>query len=192
MTLSEFQEWTGYFNLRVESNRDLLFPKELTKIMSVFPKNTGKLFAFSTSLVDWLPRNIERAMYLSSWETYPPDQMVIMKKFRLGCGESRNVIDAPAHLFESQPIGNRYDMDEPARLGENRIVQESAEMAGLIFLAITFQWQGYILAKNCLDHIYLGDEFIVFHSDDSEKLKVTHELLAAYKLKVIQDAKAAW
>jgi hypothetical protein len=192
LTLSEFQRWAGSFNVRIDGDRNLLFPEKLTQIMSVLPQKASALFAFSISLVDWLPPNIEHALYLSNWETYPPDQMVIIEKLRLGCGETRHVIDAPAHLFEGLPVGNRYEIDEPARLIDNQTIQESATMAGLIFLALTFSWQGYLLAKNCNDHIYLGDEFMVFYSDSDEKIRVTHELLAAFKLKVIQNAKEAW
>jgi hypothetical protein len=192
LTLSEFQGWAGSFDVCVDGNRNLLFPKELTQVMSVLPQSASQLFAFSTSLLSWLPPNVERALYLSNWETYPPDQMVVIKKLRLGCGEARHVIDAPVHLFEGLPVGNRYEIDEPARLIDNQTIQESAAMAGLIFLAMTFSWQGYILAKNCNDHVYLGDEFIAFKSDDHEKLRAAHKLLAAFKLKVIQDAKEAW
>jgi hypothetical protein len=183
LTPPEFQEWASSFNVRVESNRNLVFAKEFAKVMSGLPEKASSLFAFSTALVEWLPPNIERAFYLSDWPLYTPEQMIVFNKLRLVCGESRHLIDAPAHLFDGRSLLDRYDTDDIPRLTADPVLQECTVMAGLIFLAMTFQWQGYILAKDDSAHVYLGDEFIVFFTNGDERLGHTRELLNRFKLK---------
>ncbi len=183
LTPPKFREWVGSLNAHVESNRNIVFAKKFANIMSGLPQQASSLFAFSTALIEWLPPNIERAFYLSDWPLYTPEQMIVFNQLRSFCGESRHLIDAPAHLFDGRSLPDGYDIEDIPRLTADPVLQECAVMAGLIFLALTFQWQGYILAKDDSGHVYLGDEFIAFFASGDERLEQTRELLTRFKLK---------
>ena len=174
LTYDESQKWLASMGVRIDENRNLWFSKEQEKIMSTMPKRALTLNFFSARLTDWLPVDFSRMLWLSSWETYPPDQFILFGKTRLGCGESRTPIEAPGHLFESSTE------------------EEKAIMTGLIFLIMAFNWEGYIVAKNHNDYIYLGDEHIVFSSADGNKMAEASKLITDHKLEIIKDVKEAW
>ena len=57
---------------------------------------------------------------------------------------------------------------------------------------MAFNWEGYIVAQNHKDYIYLGDEHIVFSGANSEKTEEVSKLINDYKLEIIKDIKDAW
>jgi hypothetical protein len=174
LTYDESQKWLGSMGVRIDGNRNLLLPIRPENVMTTMPKRALALSSFSTRLTDWFPADCGRLLWLSSWETYPPDQFIIFGKIRLGCGESRTPIEAPGHLFESSTE------------------EGNAVMAGLIFLITAFNWEAYIVAANHNDYIFLGDEHIVFSSANKTKMEEASKLISDYKLEVITDIKNAW
>jgi hypothetical protein len=184
LTLHEFDQWGTTFGFCVEHPRNLQFAKELKQVTCSPPPEPDRLFGFATRLVEWLPQNVERVFYLSDWPLYTPEEMIFFMKIRMASGESRDPMDSPAHWFDGQSVPDRYESDDIPSLTANPVLQECAVMAGLIFLALTFQWQGYIIAKDCSDHIYLGDASITFFQDNAEEAANTRKLLSDFNLKV--------
>ena len=174
LTYEETRIWLDSFSVKIGEHRHLSFASFQNRLMVTLPREAHRLQSLSSCLNDWLPNNHSRLLWLSNWETDPPEQIVLFEKVRLGCGESRHVIDAPAHLFEAP------------------ILQERVVLSGLVFLILALNWEGYLVADSCNDHVYLGDECLSFFSADDKKLKVATDMVQSFGLKVITDIKEAW
>ncbi len=136
-----------------------------------------RVASLATQLVDWLPNACERMLWLGSWETYPPDQTILFETVRRGCGESRHIIDAPGHLFQS----SAYDRnDYETRTAEDH--KENALMWGLLLLMITLDWDGYLVTPNG-DCVSLGDTSIAIFSEDDAKIDEAYKIAARFNLK---------
>ena len=70
--------------------------------------------------------------------------------------------------------------------------QENAVLAGLMFLIMTFNWEGYLVPQNRDEFVYLGDEHIVFSSADAGKMKDVEGFVSTFHLEVINDIREAW
>lgn len=173
LSSEESRDWLASTNVQIDGNNNLLLPKRPGEIMATMPKRVDNLIYFSARLTDWFPNSFSRIIWLSDWQTFP-FQLIPFEKIRLGCGETRPLVDAPGHLFEG-----------PAE-------EESAIMAGLIFLVMAYNWSAYVVVKNCMDYVYLGDEYIIFSSADKKKMEEASKLINDYKLEVITDIKNAW
>jgi hypothetical protein len=173
LTSDESQGWLTLMDVQIDGNRNLLLPIRPENVMTTMPSRIDNLNFFSARLVDWMPNDGRRLVWLSDWNTFP-NQYIPFLKFRLGCGEARPPIEAPGHLFE---ISNE---------------EEDAIMAGILFFVMAFNWAAYIVSENRKDYIYLGDEHIVFSGADADRTRMAHELINDYKLKVIKDIREAW
>ena len=174
LTYAEAKDWLASIDVNIDGNRNLLLPIRPENIMTTIPKRSNALNSFAARLTDWLPCDFERMIWLSSWETHPPEPFILFGKIRLGCGESRTPIEAPAHLFESSGV------------------EENAILTGLMFFILAFNWEGYVVAKNHKDYIYLGDEHLVFSSPDGKKMENVSKLISDFKLEIIKDVREAW
>ena len=132
---------------------------------------------FFSSIVDWLPNGCSRMLWLYKWLTYPPDQIVVFENLRRGCGESRHIIDAPGHLFESSKYRNyesKTDCD----------IQEDSVLAAMALLMVSFDWEGYIITDRSDAHILIGDEYLEFFSLDHDKIQQIEKIANSYDLKM--------
>ncbi len=160
MAYGDCKEWLDMAGIEVSKNRSLLYENPQDKPVSIIiadlPKVALQLGSFSSSLVRWLPNNFTRMLWLDDWNTYPAYKMATFKKIRQAYHEARDIIDAPGHLFEP------FDGDDDAFYEH----EESGVLCGLVFMVLSFDWRGYIISKDCADHIILADETVVFYSDN--------------------------
>jgi hypothetical protein len=174
LTFEESQNWFSSSGVRIDENRNLRFRREHERIMTTMPKGASALSHLSTRLADWIAGDAGRILWLSNWETYPAERLIQFETMRLGCGEPRHIIDSPGHLFEQSTE------------------QENAVLAGLIFLIMTFNWEGYIVPQNQDEFVYLGDEYIVFSSGTTAKFKEVTDIVSTFHLKLIEEVMEAW
>jgi hypothetical protein len=113
-------------------------------------------------------------LWVSNWETEPPEPLVLFEKVRAGCGERRTLIDAPGHLFEASDL------------------HDGAVLTGLSLLVFAFGWEGYIVSEQQSEFVFFGDEHIVFSSVDANKMNEIPDLLKSFDLKIIQKVQEAW
>src|SRR6266436_7441253 len=174
LTYSESQAWFAAIGVKIVNYRNISFPQSATKRRCIFLPNleldASRVTSLSTQLVDWLPNACERMLWLKNWETYPPDQTMLFEAVRRGCQESRHIIDAPGHLFQS----SQYDRkDYDTRTAQDH--EENAVMWGLLLLMIMLNWDGYLVAPNG-DCIEIGDMSIAISSSDDAKITEAHEI----------------
>ena len=143
-------------------------------MIMTLPKKVSALAYFSARLNGWLSDGSERLLWLSSWETEPPQPLLFFEEIRKGSGDSRHIIDAPGHLLETPNS------------------TEAALLTGLIFLVIGFGWEAYIVPQELADFVYLGDEHVVCSSARPEKMRELSEMVAAFGLRTINDIREAW
>ncbi len=174
LTFGESEQWLLSSGVRLDEHRNLQFSREHERIMVTMPRSASPLVYLSSQLARWVSADVGRFLWLSHWQTYPPDQLVQFETMRLGCGETRRIIDSPGHLFEHS--------------GE----ESNAILAGLIFLIMAFNWEAYITAHGRDEFFYLGDEHIVFSSRDPLKVKTVAELMSAFHLRRISNIREAW
>jgi hypothetical protein len=179
----ETKEWLMSFQVVVNKNRTLSFPKTETAtartVFMNFPDKPLKLTYFLERVVDWLPRGRERFIMISDWHTYPPHPLAFFEAVRSGCGESRHIIDAPGLLIEA---------DDGPRCQEFSESPSTPIFIGFALLVVNFDWQAYLIAKNDTSHIRLGDEYISFSTTDKGKLDEVLALADGFGLK-IREAK---
>ena|ERR1039458_6274915 len=176
LTYDETQAWLNSFDVKIGEHRHLSFAQPQDKLMITLPREPVRLHDFASRVNEWLPQNVSQLIWISNWETSPPDQFLLFEKLRAGCGEVRQLIESPGHLFE------------PAAPSTS----EKAIANGIIFLILAFNWEGYLVAESCNDHIYLGDECLSFFSADDKKLKAATDMVQSFDLKIIADIKEAW
>jgi hypothetical protein len=174
LTFAESEQWLSSLGVRVDENRNLHFPVKGERIMITIPQKVSALTHLSTRLAHWVSGDVDRMFWLSNWETNPPEPLILFETMRLGCGELRHTIDAAGHLFEQSSE------------------HENGILAGLIFLTMAFNWEGYLMPHNSDEFVYLGDEHIVFSSADPGKMKEVTEFVIKFRLAVIENIREAW
>src|SRR5258708_5175519 len=114
LTYPESEAWFASFGVKKVEHRHLSFPQSERKERRVFTADfqidAPRLTFFSLRIVDWLANGCHRMLWLRNWETYPANQTIFFERVRLGCNESRHIIEAPGHLFESSAYDTQdYD-----------------------------------------------------------------------------------
>lgn len=173
LTDDESKQWFARKGIQLDSSGNLLRPVGNSDLMTTVPKNANSLSFFSSRLSEWFSPNFSGIMWLADWQTFPCQMIPFLKMWPLH-GEAKSLAEAPGCVFE------------------NSTEEETAAMAGLIFLALSYQWSVYIVADDADRYIYLGDEYIIFSSKEEETLKEATSLTHDYQLKVIQSNREAW
>ena len=84
------------------------------------PKDAGRKMALAQSLTANLKWDAEGLVWATDWGIWPSSEnMLIFDRFRLGCGETRSLSQAPAHQFGSS---------------------EANEAAAVLALGLYFMW----------------------------------------------------
>jgi hypothetical protein len=117
----------------------------------------------SEAIIAWFPNKHERMLWFSWWGSYPEGQVSFVERLRLGCGESRNLFDAPGHLFEPTPSAD-YDNKSPHE------VDEKAVMAGLVLLVLLFEWDAVLFSNRSNDYILMSDGYVLFSSENPARI----------------------
>jgi hypothetical protein len=100
LTQVESKNWFAAKGIQIDEYRNLVFSKKHKQVILTLPRNALALDYFSAQLTHWISTPQNRMLWLSNWETDPPDQIVLFETLRLGCGESRPAIEVPGHLFD--------------------------------------------------------------------------------------------
>jgi hypothetical protein len=174
----ECQEWFSRFGVTIIGNHDLSFDNDVKgdrrTALGEVPKDPVRLAYFAAALISWLPRGRERMLWLKNWHTYPSDHMTFFEIVRAGCGEARHIKQAPGHIFESTAYD---DYERRTRRDE----EEEAIMSGLVVLIMCFDWETYLLAQNCDDYVYVGDNHVLFSSKNQRRIDEASELMRRFQ-----------
>src|SRR6266481_9062935 len=105
LTYAESEAWFADFGVEIVRYCHLSFSGWAAKRRCIFVPNivldASSLGRPSAELVDWLPNGCERMLWPTNWSTYQPNPTILFETIRRGCNESRHIIDAPGHLFQS-------------------------------------------------------------------------------------------
>jgi hypothetical protein len=149
-----------------------ILPKGDKPLMIDVPKEALRQNYFSARLVQWLPNGSPRLLFLTDWHTYPPAPLTTFETLRLGCGESRHIIDAPGHLFEAfEGSNDDFYKDKP-----------SALLTGIVSLALGYDWYGYLTSQTPTEYVVLGDGFVSFSTASDEKFDEAKEIAMTFEL----------
>lgn len=137
------------------------------------PKDSIRLSRLAERLIEWLPAEVDRMLWLSYWNTYPLWPLALFERVRRGGGEFRHVIETPGHLFEASQ-GRNAATDES---------DDNAMLSGLVFLTLCFDWRGYFVAQMAEQYIVLGDAFACFCAANDERLEEAESIAHSFELK---------
>ena len=112
-------------------------------------KMPGRALANSAFIRNFLMQSQSKILVdVTDWPTYEPAEMLIIDSLRHKCGESRNLIDAPGHLFSAE---------------------ESEWVIALFGHIGSFEWNGYLYRPNDLATLYCWEgELYDFWSADAD------------------------
>ena len=173
LTFSDSKVWLELIGVRIDENRCPLFDRKVDATMATLPTDVSALYYLCIGIVDRFPKGPNSLLWLSSWETYPPEQIALFETIRRGNGETRSLIDAPGHLFGGDSL------------------QERTMMIGLIFLILAFNWEGYLISS-IETYSHFGDQYIVFADSNVANSQVYKRLLDQFGLRKIRDVREAW
>jgi hypothetical protein len=130
------------------------------------PEKVTSLNVFSRYIADWLLDGKEGIIYLFNWGQMDISHPIaIFEKLRNAYGESRDLREAPVHLFD---ITNE---------------REKAVMTGMMFLVMVNDWDGYFLTRFGNKYIHTSDEFLLFSSDSDAKIDDAYEMTDGFNLR---------
>lgn len=160
--------WLSGMGIDIVEHRQLRFPDEHETIVLERPAGSLPLNYFAEALVDWLPQESDRFIWLSDWETYPRSQSCIFERIRGSYGETKPIIESPGHVF-----------------AENNETERGL-YAGLLFLVMAFDWSGYFLVKGHIDRMHMFDTLIGLTCSLPDKATEVREIADKFKLRVVR------
>jgi len=100
----------------------------------------------------------EAIVWLTDWPLYRPDEMAVIRRFRASIGEARDLIDAPAHVFDRQ---------------------EADDCIGLFNLCIHYYFDAFMFVTNSNLIAYNSHDEVQYVSslsnDEQQKIKTVVE-----------------
>ena len=182
LTYEESARWLSSSCVKLSSDVPEAFPGvnkvEMRNVMVFLPQNANQLGYFSVRIVEWLPTESARFLWIWKWHHYPLVREILFETVRRGYGADKDLALCPGHMFEP----NR-DADFEVEYSSS----EHAILSGLILLMMMFDWQGFVLAEGCDDQLIVGDESIFFCSNSLDKIAAAVDLASTYKLKYLLD-----
>lgn len=177
LTCSETRELLAPSGVRITDAGIVEFPERLSQTRSSLRADLSfpglrSMWLFS-ALVEWLPINCNRVLWIENFLIYPPEQAFVFDTLRRGAGEFRNLGEAPAHLF----LSGKYEGYDSK---PERDIKEDAILAAMMLLMVSFDWEGCVITDCMEEKIVIGDEFFEFYSSDEEKMRSIADLLKSY------------
>jgi hypothetical protein len=159
LTSEAAQQWLAPINAAIGKDRVISFGRNhegrVLRLDAEYPKTPRQITYFVERAVDWLPREHERLLWLSDWETYPPHPLKFFELVRLGCGERRHIIDAPGGIFN--PDRGPKDQESSAE-------PDTIPLIGFVLLLMDFDWAGYLVSQDAASASFIcfNDEIVSF------------------------------
>jgi hypothetical protein len=150
-------------------------------VLVSLPSNPRQIAYFAMRIIEWLPTERTRLLWVSKWHIYPLLQKIFFETARRGCGCNDSLSLSPGHLFQPNKDA---DFDIEYSSGEH------AALSGLLLLMMSFDWQGFVAADRCADQIVVGDESVFFCSNDPDRISSAVGLADQYKLNYLFDRAA--
>jgi hypothetical protein len=181
LTTSEAQQWLMPLAATIGKDRaisfDLGHKGRSLRLNAEFPKSPRQITYFVERAVDWLPRECERLLWISDWETYPPHPINFFELVRLGCGERRHIIDAPGCVFNP----DRGPKDQ-----EFSSEPDTFPLIGFVMLLMDFDWTGYLISQDATSAslVYFTDEVISFSTCDPTALEEARGLCSQFHMNI--------
>ena len=170
LTDSESEQWLLSASMTI-NGPDLRPQWPFTTLMTDVPRSLN-FSGFAKRAAGWISDRAERMLWISNWNTDPPEGLSLFEASRRGWGENRRLFEAPGHIFNSP--------------------DDSIILASYCCLILAFNWEGFVVAAKDREFIYLGDEHVVFSSSQSEKMNEATALRTAFGLKEITSIRQAW
>lgn len=170
LTHAAFQSLLDKQAASLNKNGQIEFPKSNHSLMVSMPEQVSQLNFLSLYLANWLVNENDAVIYLSNWgQTDLAHPVVIFEKLRQAYGETRPILEAPAHLF---------------RLSEKA---ERDAMAGIIFLAMANDWDAYLVPLLTNSYLYVSDAVVLFSAATKSKIDEALQIAADFKLRTLSQ-----
>ncbi|HEY0105572.1 MAG TPA: hypothetical protein VGB91_05760 [Rhizomicrobium sp.] len=142
------------------------------KVAAKYPVGQPATSYFANRLVSWIQTSQIRMLWLTNWETRPPNCVAFFDLIRSAHHENRFLSDAPGHVFDAADTA----------VGEDGLDDglETVTIAGMILLLICYNWEGYLLGLDTHDVIYVGDSTVEFFSLNSEKIADASQIVKLF------------
>ncbi len=185
MTYDEAEIWLRASNVQLSLDLGREFPQlaktDLHNVMVPLPSTPTKVAYFALRVIEWLPVERTRLLWLTKWHQYPLLQRLFFETVRRSCGIADSISLSPGLLVgpnQDQTFEVEYSSPQHSILG------------GLLLLMLSYDWQGFIVAQDCSDQIIIGDENIYFCSNDRDRISAAVELAKQYQLLPLLDRSA--
>jgi hypothetical protein len=181
LTTIEVQQWLSPLGAAIEVNREISFGqdsgKRALRLDAEYPKTPLQITYFAERVVDWLPRNYERLLWLSDWQTYPSHPLGFFELVRRGFGEKRHTIDAPGCVFN--PDGGPKEQEFSAE-------PDTVPLAGFALLLMNFDWAGYLVSQDAvsISSVRFDDEVISFSTIDPTRFGDARGLCSQFNMTI--------
>jgi hypothetical protein len=158
-------EWFSAIGISVRDMGDLSFAKEPSHQLLVQPLSLAApaLADFAASVAEWLPSEEKISWFPQGGKIYP-DHYAFLECLERGCDNSQPFGATPGMVFEAN---NQKD---------------SALLPWFIFLRLTWDAWGHIVAKEAGDYLQLHDEYVVFATSRKGAFDAALALAEKYKL----------
>jgi hypothetical protein len=175
LTSAEFERWLEGAGIRILKDRDLSplvdGSGDRFDVKLPFPGEPVRLPEFCRRLINWLPNGGERLLWLKYWHTYPLDHVLAFENVRRSVGETRHIIEAPAHVFHFS-TSQDYEQRTPTD------IESDAMMMNLVLLVMCFDWSAYILARGSNSFVFVDDERVILSAGSQRMEREAKELAA--------------
>jgi hypothetical protein len=174
LTYTDAQIWLNELGMRVSQAGDLEFssvdkrPSQTAQYKLV--SDRSNLWRVSELLANWFEHSQDRLLWLKYWETYPPGQLTLLEKARLGCGQDAEVSRAPWHLF-APAVYVDFDARPPEAITEEGL------LVAIIAQVIAFKWDAILFGEGRCEYLSISDGYGLFASKDASRLEAAKELL---------------
>jgi hypothetical protein len=138
-----------------------------------------KISGLASTLIDWLPGNANRLLWLTNWfGPYGPvsSPYSAFLAARSALGAEGDIIDAPVHLF-----GSRTWADDPLTVSAEAAAERSV-LIGLLVMLIPAGWDAWLLSSTSSDAVEIWERNLLFHTANLERAAAAEQVIASYGL----------
>jgi hypothetical protein len=137
--------------------------------------DVDRLRYFAEALIRWHPPATPRLLFVSAWNWDFPSVCDLFVAARNGLGETRPLLEAPAHYFDPYA----YDERDQTEISREQ-ARETGILAGLIALIMIDGWDGWLIAGNA-DRIEFWEGNIFFYSHEAARLAAAEALMTEFE-----------
>ena len=133
------------------------------------PVKAREIERLSSDMVHWVGRYEQALLWVTDWPFYLPEEMALVQALRRSHQDSRQLIDAPGHLFDWT---------------------ELEELGGWVTLTLAWGWDAYLFANPFTGRMFQTshEDFVWMTVANASDLRPMKESVARHSLRVIEEA----